>query len=174
MGIDCRQIFCDRGLRFTRQRNAIFQALAKSEAHPTADQLHELVSSDPNCAGISLATVYNTLDVLCEARLCMKLPVTQGSARYDANQICRTHENGTVDLKYEKEQEPHLHIVDQESGAIIDVSSVLSRRIFAAIPAKVVADIEAELGYDIHEIALQLHGSRRLENSCDYAISHSP
>ncbi len=158
MGFDCRQIFGDHGLRFTRQRKAIFQALASTEVHPTAEQLHGLVASDPSCAGISLATVYNTLDALCGARLCIKLPVTHGCARYDANLVCRTRENGTVQLAYEAARDPHLHVVDEESGAVLDVSDELSKRLMAAIPGDVVEAIEAELGYEIHEIALQLHG----------------
>ena len=55
------QLFASRGLRCTRQRRAIYDALAASRKHPTADELYRHVVDDCGDCGVSLATVYNTL-----------------------------------------------------------------------------------------------------------------
>src|SRR6266851_1745955 len=51
-----------RGLSVTHQRLAIFEALASSHAHPSAEQLHRLVQK--SIPTLSLATVYKNLEAL--------------------------------------------------------------------------------------------------------------
>ena len=51
-----------RGVAVTRQRLAIFEALAGSRAHPSAEELHALVKR--TLPSLSLATVYKNLDTL--------------------------------------------------------------------------------------------------------------
>ena len=50
------------GLSVTHQRLAIFEALASSRAHPSAEQLHRLVQK--RIPTLSLATVYKNLEAL--------------------------------------------------------------------------------------------------------------
>ncbi len=50
------------GLRLTPQRIAICRFLTESQLHPTAAEIYE--SLKPHYPSLSLATVYNTLDVL--------------------------------------------------------------------------------------------------------------
>ena len=50
------------GLSVTQQRLAIFEALSASRAHPSAEQLHQLVRR--RHPSLSLATVYKNLDAL--------------------------------------------------------------------------------------------------------------
>jgi|SRR5688572_7972214 Fe2+ or Zn2+ uptake regulation protein len=69
------------GQRFTEQRAAVYRFLAATDSHPTADEVflhvrHEL-------PGISLATVYKSLETLVGCRLAVKLAYADGSARYD-------------------------------------------------------------------------------------------
>lgn len=52
----------ESGLRITPQRIAICDLLVGSETHPTATELYEQLK--PQHPSLSLATVYNTLDVL--------------------------------------------------------------------------------------------------------------
>lgn len=132
------------GLRCTRQREAIFEALASTHAHPTAEELHEMVQEQ--LPGVSLATVYNTLEAFTRAGLCRRIPVTSGSVRYDA------------------EVEPHLHVVNSETGAIHDVPEALSQRLIATLSDEVIAQIEHHLGMRIDGISIQLNGvpARRL------------
>lgn len=136
--MDTRMIFRERGLRCTRQREAIFRVLEASRSHPSAEELFEQVRGD--CPRLSLATVYNTLDVLCEAGLCLKLPVKGGSVRYDA------------DLH------PHLHVVDEETGQFVDVPEDLGKKLLAHLPTKLLAAVEQRLGMRISHVSLELFG----------------
>ncbi len=51
-----------QGKRITPQREAICRLLARSDEHPTARQIYETLKAQ--FPSMSLATVYNTLDVL--------------------------------------------------------------------------------------------------------------
>ena len=92
---DIPQLFADHGLRCTKQRLALYQALSATKEHPTADQLHQQVGDQVE--GMSLATVYNTLDAFCEANLARKIPaLTSGTGggntvRYDATTANHLH-----------------------------------------------------------------------------------
>ncbi len=70
------------GSRPTRQRRALYAALLGRTDHPTAEALHRIVRrSQP---GLSLATVYTTLEVLAGAGLVARIAGPDGVARYDA------------------------------------------------------------------------------------------
>lgn len=59
---DFSQLLHQAGLRVTPQRIAICEMLIHTEAHPTANDIYtELKDQYPS---LSLATIYNTLDVL--------------------------------------------------------------------------------------------------------------
>jgi Fur family ferric uptake transcriptional regulator len=59
-----RQALVRRGLRLTRQRAAVLEAVAGARGSFTAQQLHDdLRAAAP---GIGLTTVYRTLDILAE------------------------------------------------------------------------------------------------------------
>ncbi|MDT8340570.1 MAG: transcriptional repressor [Longimicrobiales bacterium] len=70
------------GHRFTEQRAAVFRHLCASDTHPTADEVFLHVRGA--APGISLATVYKSLETLVGCGLAMKLTYGDGSARYDA------------------------------------------------------------------------------------------
>ncbi len=69
------------GQRYTEQRAAVFRFLRSTEAHPTADEVFLSVRAD--VPGISLATVYKSLETLVGCGLASKLTYGDGSARYD-------------------------------------------------------------------------------------------
>ena len=69
------------GQRFTEQRAAVFRFLRATTSHPTADEVFLHVRSD--LPGISLATVYKSLETLVGCGLATKLTYGDGSARYD-------------------------------------------------------------------------------------------
>lgn len=94
------------GQRFTEQRAAVFRHLACSDAHPTADEVFLAVRGD--LPGISLATVYKSLETLVGCGLAVKLTYSDGSARYD----------GRTD--------PHHHARCQTCGAVMDIDGTLS------------------------------------------------
>jgi Fe2+ or Zn2+ uptake regulation protein len=131
-------LFCEHHLRFTRQRYAVYCSLAGEDTHPTADQLyHQLADSD---AGISLATVYNTLEALVKSGLAQKLADGGTSARYDA----------IVD--------DHLHLRDCATGSLMDVPVSLGKRLLDNIPTHILKEIEAELGFSINRVQIELVG----------------
>src|SRR5262245_26790191 len=69
------------GNRCTRQRAAVYAYLKSVVTHPTAEEVYRAVQHQvPN---ISLATVYNSLEALVDAKLAAKIS-GDGPARYDA------------------------------------------------------------------------------------------
>ncbi len=69
------------GQRFTEQRAAVFRYLVNTDVHPTADEVFLAVRQD--LPGISLATVYKSLETLVGCGLAVKLSYADHSARYD-------------------------------------------------------------------------------------------
>jgi len=76
-----RQALEANGQRFTEQRAAVFRYLHATESHPTADEVFLHVREE--VPGISLATVYKSLETLVGCGLAVKLTYGDGSARYD-------------------------------------------------------------------------------------------
>ena len=103
------------GQRFTEQRAAVFRFLSATDRHPTADEVFLGVRSD--LPGISLATVYKSLETLVGCGLAVKLAYADGSARYD----------GRTD--------PHHHVRCLSCGRVSDVP--------ARIPDDAVSRLEA-------------------------------
>jgi len=129
-----RSIFSSKQLRCTRQRADVYAALAATKAHPTAEQLHRMVRT--TSPGTSLATVYNTLEALCDAGLARKIPTSEGGARYDA------------DLT------DHLHAVTGD-GQLVDVPEDLSGEVLGAIPSDLHKRLESRLGITVRHITVQ-------------------
>jgi Fe2+ or Zn2+ uptake regulation protein len=89
------------GSRYTQQRAAVYAYLEQVENHPTAEEVYKAVQHW--LPRISLATVYNALEALVDARLANKLTYGDGSARYD----CR--------------EEEHYHLRDEQTGEVRDL-----------------------------------------------------
>jgi len=90
----------EAGLRITRQRAAIFRAVAVSCEHPCAEKvLSDVRAQMPN---VSLDTVYRTLASLEDMGLLMRVGLSS-KARFDG------------DLR------PHCHFVCTECGEVYDV-----------------------------------------------------
>jgi len=73
----------ERGHRVTPQRLAILRVLARSEGHPTVEQIFRIVEKD--FPTTSLATVYKTVTLLKELGEVLELEFSQDSNRYDGN-----------------------------------------------------------------------------------------
>ncbi|MDC0160538.1 transcriptional repressor [Gemmatimonadales bacterium] len=69
------------GQRFTEQRAAVFRYLARTDVHPTAEEVFLAVRT--RLPAISLATVYKSLETLVGCGLAVKLTYGDHSARYD-------------------------------------------------------------------------------------------
>jgi Fur family peroxide stress response transcriptional regulator len=73
----------DAGLTVTPQRIAIYRALIEAHDHPSPEQVYQRVL--PEMPSLSLATVYKTLDALCELGVVQEVSVLSDTKRYDAN-----------------------------------------------------------------------------------------
>jgi Fe2+ or Zn2+ uptake regulation protein len=71
----------ESGQRFTEQRASVYRVLVATDQHPTADEVFLAVRH--GLPGISLATVYKSLETLVGCGLAVKLTYGDGSARYD-------------------------------------------------------------------------------------------
>jgi Fe2+ or Zn2+ uptake regulation protein len=95
------QLFRERGLKVTPQRQAIFHVLHDESTHPTAESVYAAVSS--SMPTISLRTVYQTLNDLAAMGEVQALDLGTGSARFDPN------------------LDAHHHLVCDGCGRVVDV-----------------------------------------------------
>jgi len=87
--------------RFSRQREALLQALRARHDHPTAEALyHALREAHPN---ISLGTVYRNLALLEQKGDILRLPGQDSPDRYDGITA------------------PHSHLRCRACGAVLDL-----------------------------------------------------
>jgi len=124
----------DAGLRMTQQRRLILRVLAEADDHPDAKGIFtRAFARDPT---LSLSTVYRTMKVL----------ETQGAIER------HSFEDGVSRYEHAGQQH-HDHLIDVESGEVIEFSSdaieELQRR------------IAAELGYELVRHRLELYGRKK-------------
>lgn len=122
-----------KGLKMTEQRRVIARVLSEAEDHPDVALVHRRATAiDPR---ISMATVYRTVRLFEEANLLERHDFGDGRARYE-----------------EASEEHHDHLIDVESGEVIEFRNetieTLQRR------------VAAELGYDLVDHRLELFGMR--------------
>jgi Fur family peroxide stress response transcriptional regulator len=79
----------EKGIRLTPQRRVIIEILENNRDHPTADDIYALVTK--KLPGVSLATVYNTLDMLVRIGEVRKLDLGEGRSRFDPNVAPHVH-----------------------------------------------------------------------------------
>lgn len=72
----------EEGFRITPQRVAILEYLLRTDDHPSAEHIHNIVKK--KYPMVSLSTVYKTLDLLKEKKLVSEIEV-DGEARFDAH-----------------------------------------------------------------------------------------
>ena len=73
----------DNGQKITPQRLAIVKILAKSEGHPSVENIHARISKD--FPTMSLATVYRNIVLIKSLGEVLELGFPDGSNRYDGN-----------------------------------------------------------------------------------------
>ena len=90
------------GLRYTQQRQLIWDELCSSEEHRDAEEIY--LSLRKEGVNASRATVYRTIDVLVTNKLVRKLDLGDGKARYE-NKIDSTHHDHLICVKCGKIEE---------------------------------------------------------------------
>jgi Fe2+ or Zn2+ uptake regulation protein len=101
------RVLRERGQRVTPQRLAIARTVRELASHTTAETVFARVSEQ--MPGVSLPTVYATLDLLEEVGLLRRVPTEAGTAVFDP----RT--------------EDHHHLVCRRCGGIMDVDAPVER-----------------------------------------------
>ena len=79
----------DKGVRFTPQRQAILEFLLATDVHPTAEDIYKQVKV--KFPGVSLGTIYNTLNMLKEHGFILELTCGDMSSRFDGNPVNHYH-----------------------------------------------------------------------------------
>ena len=90
----------EKGVRFTPQRQAILEFLLGTQSHPTADEIYHHVKA--KFPGVSLGTIYNTLNMLKTHGHLLELSYGDMSSRFDGNPL------------------NHYHIVCLKCGKVVD------------------------------------------------------
>ena len=121
------------GLRITEQRKALLEVLVEADDHPDANELHRRAHQINT--SVSLATVYRTLSTLEEQGVIDRHAFEGKPARFETN-----------------DKPHHDHLIDVDSGDVIEFTSEKIE--------KLQAEIAAELGYEIMSHKLEIYGKK--------------
>ncbi len=125
----------EAGLKMTGPRKTILKVLGESADHPSVELVYERAKAvDPS---ISIATVYRTLNMLDELDLVTRHEFNESFSRYETN------------------MEHHHHLIDLETGKVIEFQNEQLELIKEKIAR--------ELGYELIDHRLELYG-RKLKN----------
>ena len=121
----------EKGCRLTPQRVAMLKILARSQGHPSIEQIYAQLRVD--FPTTSLATIYKTMSLLKDMGQVLELTLAAGGTRYDGNRPY-----------------PHPHIVCTRCGQILDpeIGGV----------AAVSAEMARQTGYQITHHQLNFFG----------------
>ena len=118
----------------TGQRRVIARVLSDADDHPDVEELYRRASArDPR---ISIATVYRTVRLFEERGILERRDFGGGRARYEAT-----------------EHGHHHHLIDIDTGRVIEFSDAEHERVLQAIAAR--------LGFDLVSHRLELFGRRQ-------------
>jgi len=99
----------DSGHRITPQRLAIVKILAKSEGHPSVENIYDQVNKD--FPTMSLATVYKNIVLIKSLGEVLELGFPDGSNRYDGNNP--TPHPHAICIQCKKIVDPDLDSMDE-------------------------------------------------------------
>ncbi len=124
----------ERGLKMTGQRRVIARVLSDAEDHPDVEELYRRATALDG--RISIATVYRTVRLLEEKGILARRDFGGGRARYEPTAHGR-----------------HYHLIDVDTGKVIEFEDQEHERLMQAIAAR--------LGFDLVSHRLELFGKRR-------------
>ena len=117
-------------MRYSYQRQRILEAVQSSTDHPTAVMVYDALKA--SLPKLSLGTVYRNLNQLADLGRIRKIPLPDGSCRFD----------GTL--------HPHSHIVCDICGAVTDV-------VLPNLP-ELADSVAAQTGYRLDSYQVIMHG----------------
>ena len=124
----------ERGLKMTGQRRVIARVLSEAADHPDVEELYRRASALDR--RISIATVYRTVRLLEENGILARRDFGGGRARYEPS-----------------EHGHHHHLIDIDTGRVIEFEDPEHERVLQAIAAR--------LGFELVSHRLELFGRRR-------------
>jgi Fur family ferric uptake transcriptional regulator len=126
------QLCLEKGLKMTDQRRTIARVISEASDHPDVETVYRRATAvDPK---ISIATVYRSLKLFEDANILIRHDFGEGRARYE--------EHG----------DHHEHLIDIESGEVIEFHN-------SEIEA-MKERIARELGYELVDHRLELYGRK--------------
>ena len=128
------RICVERGLKMTGQRRVIARVLSEADDHPDVEELYRRAAQMD--ARISIATVYRTVRLLEERGILERRDFGGGRARYEPT-----------------EHGHHYHLIDVDSGRVIEFEDAEHERVLRAIADR--------LGFDLVSHRLELFGRKR-------------
>ncbi len=118
----------------TGQRRVVAKVLSEAGDHPDVEELYHRASAlDQH---ISIATVYRTVRLFEEKGILERRDFGGGRARYEPT-----------------EDGPHYHLIDVETGKVIEFQDAEHEALMRTIAAR--------LGFDLVSLRLELFGRRR-------------
>ena len=126
----------EEGYRITPQRRAILELFERKDEHLTAQSVFDSLQKE--VGSLSLATVYNTLELFEDTGLLQRITARDGQTFYDPN------------------LDPHHHAVCNDCGEIFDLE-------IAAEPLESLAEssnsmIQGE-AFEVQEVAVWFRGT---------------
>src|ERR1700735_2003601 len=124
----------ERGVKMTEQRRVIARVLSDADDHPDVEELYRRAARlDQH---ISIPTVYRPVRL------------------FEEKGILERHDFGGSRARYEPSEEiHHHHLIDVETGKVIEFQDAEHEELMRAIAAR--------LGFDIISLRLELFGRRR-------------
>ncbi|WP_158048208.1 Fur family transcriptional regulator [Skermanella pratensis] len=133
------QICVEKGLKMTEQRRVISRVLSAATDHPDVEQVFKRAADIDD--KISIATVYRTVRLLEETGVIERLDFGDGRARFE-----------------EARDEHHHHLIDVQSGEVIEFNSDE----LEAIKQRIARDLGYKLlGHRLELYGVPLEGSAR-------------
>lgn len=123
----------ERGLKMTGQRRVIARVLSDASDHPDVEELYRRAAALDN--RISIATVYRTVRLFEEQGILERRDFGGGRARYEPTEHGRHH-----------------HLIDVESGRVIEFEDETLEQLIQAIATR--------LGFDLVSYRLELFGRK--------------
>ena len=114
-----------------RKRNAILECLRSTDAHPSADMVHEMLQAEH--PDISLATVYRNLALFKQQGLISSVCTVKGVERFDGNTI------------------NHVHFICEECDTVSDLHEIV-------IPNSLSQEVTDCSGNQMHSCQLTITG----------------
>jgi len=104
-----KEIFKEKGLRWTLPREMVLDVLSKTTGHLSGEDIY--LSIHQKCTTVGIATVYRTLELLTDIGIVHKFEFGDGKSRYE--------------LVGDGMKEHHHHLVCIKCGKIINYSEFI-------------------------------------------------